>query len=179
MPPTPKKARFPQSYESAPFRRLKGIFPGGLIKVGLQRFISVVGDSIAIYWLVLCYRLLQYSCKSNLLGSFGLLLSGTAILSPCSGSHGNYLNRIHFEIGNSVCCVNPSFSAYFNSVICSFVYNIGIISLKFTADFKICSKFSDNSCFIHSLSVCNFPTIPHSQTCLCLFYRSSLSTAAP
>ncbi len=157
--PKNQKGALPAKNGSAPFRRLKGIFPGGPIEIGLQRFVCVIGDSITIHWLFLCYRLLQCSCKSNRLGSFGLPLSGTVVLSPCSGHHGNYLNRIHLEIGNSVCCVNPSFTAYFNSVLCSFVYNIGIISLMFTVDLKICNKFSDNS--------------------PCLFYHSPLSTAAP
>ena len=115
--PKNQKGAFPAKNGSTPFRQLKGIFPGGPIEAGLQRFVRVVGDSITIHWLVLRYRLLQYGCKSNRPGSFGLPLSGTAVLSPCSGSHGNYLNRIHLEIGNSVCCVNPSFPAYSNNVL--------------------------------------------------------------
>ena len=96
------------------FRRLEGIFPGRLIEVSLQRPACIVSNGIAVYWLILCYCLLQNSMKSSRLGFARLWLPGTAILTSCFGSPGNYLNRIHLKAENSAFCDNPSFASYFN-----------------------------------------------------------------
>ena len=109
------------------FRRLEGIFPGRLIEVSLQRSACIVSNGIAVYWLILCYCLLQNSMKSSRLGFARLWLPGTAILTSCFGSPGNYLNRIHLKAENSAFCDNPSF-AYLNSGLWFFDKNIGTIS---------------------------------------------------
>lgn len=130
----------------ASLRRLKGIFPGRLIKISLQRSSCVVSNGIAVHWLVLRYGLLQNSIESSRLGSARLSLPGTAVLTSRSGSPGNYLNRIHLEAGNSACCDNPSFPAYFNSVLWFFDKNIGIISKLLTVTCDISQKIFRKFC---------------------------------
>lgn len=89
--------------------------------------------------------------ESRRLGFARLSLPGTAVLTSCSGSPGNYLNRINLEAGNSASCDNPSFAAYFNSVPSFFDKNIGIISKTLTVTCIIFVKYSEN--FVYVLQV--------------------------
>ena len=142
-------------------RRLEGIFPGRLIEISLQRSACIVSNGIAVHWLVLCHCLLQNSMESRRLGVARLSLPGTAVLTSCSGSPGNYLNRIHLEAGNSASCDNPSFAAYFNSVLWFFDKNIGIIPKTFTVIYRIFVKYSENFVYASQI-VCTH----HSETFL-------------
>ncbi len=107
---------------------LTGILSGRTVIISLKTALPVVSYSVAFFRSIFPCCLFEYAVESGGLGGLGVLLPGTAVFPfrlPYAGYH---LNRIHFEIGlKSVCCVNPSLDAYFNSAVPAFLF---IISAK-------------------------------------------------
>lgn len=110
-----KRACAPER-KRTPFCRLEGIFPGRLIRESLKLTACVIGNGIAVNGATLIHCFFQSQLKSGRPGSIGFTLPRVAVFALCFRSLGNYLNPVHFEIRNSVCCVNPSLAAFFNSV---------------------------------------------------------------
>ncbi len=101
--------------------RLPGILSGLTVIIGLEAALPVISHGIAFLRGIFLHCLFEYTVETRGSGGMGILLPGTAFFPfrlPYAGYH---LNRIHFEIGlKSVCCVNPSLDAYFNSVAALF-----------------------------------------------------------
>ena len=98
--------------------RSQGIFSGRLIKESLKSAAGVVSDGAAVNnGLTLIQCSFQSHCKGSRFGRTGVALLRVTVFALCFRSPRYYLNPIHLEIRKSVCCVNPSLTAYFNSVI--------------------------------------------------------------
>lgn len=112
--------------------RLPGILSGRAVIIGLETALPVISHSVAFLRSIFLHCLLKYAVENGSFGGLGILMPGTVFLSfrfPYAGYH---LNRIHFEISlKSVCCVNPSLDAYFNSAVTIIlIYCIGRNSRK-------------------------------------------------
>lgn len=104
----------------------KGILSGLAVIIGLEAALPVIGHGIALFRNIFPYSLFEYAVETGGMGGLGILLPGTVsfpLRLPYAGYH---LNWIHFEIGlKSVCCVNPSLDAYFNSAVTFLIYYFG------------------------------------------------------
>lgn len=107
---------------------LTGILSGRTVIISLKTALPVVSHSVALFRRIFPCLLFEYVVESGSPGGLGILLPGTAFFPFRLLYAGYHLNRIHFEIGSkSVCCVNPSLDAYFNSAVPVFLL---IISAK-------------------------------------------------
>ena len=114
--------------------KLSGILSGLAVIIGLETALPIISHGVAFCRSIFLYSLFKYGAENGSLGGLGIFLPGTAFLSLRFSYAGYLLNWIHFEIGlNSVCCVNPSLDAYFNSAVtCVLIYYFGRNTGKIT-----------------------------------------------
>ena len=110
----------------------EGILFWLVVIIGLKLAFAVICHNVTLCRTAVPYFFFQYIAKRNSLGLPALLLTGLSVFTSQFWHFGNHLNRIHSETAlKSVCCVNPSLEAYFNSAKYCSINNIGVLNGKY------------------------------------------------